>query len=100
MNLTIQKRVTQFGYLARFTTRFLAPASGKTHLAATIRSETTMRKGEKSWRIGVSPQKERIAATISTRAERMALRSLGRAAPAARASSRRPEPPPLHRAAA
>jgi hypothetical protein len=64
-------------YLVRPTSLFLAPASGKTHMAATISTAVTITKVAKSGRIGEPLQNDSTPATSSTMAERTALTSYG-----------------------
>jgi hypothetical protein len=64
-------------YLVRPTSPFFAPASEKTHMAATISTAVTITKVAKSGRTGEPLQNERTPATKSTTAERTALTSYG-----------------------
>jgi hypothetical protein len=65
-------------HFARLTS-FFAPASGKTHMAATISTAMTITKVAKSGRIGEPLQNESTPATKSTMADRTALTSYGTA---------------------
>src|SRR4030081_1874347 len=66
-------------YFAFFNSPFFTPASGKIHIATTMKTAVTMTKIEKSGRIGEPLHQARTAATIRTMTETAALTSLGMA---------------------
>src|SRR5262252_930388 len=72
-------RAQAISYFAFLTSPFFTPASGKTHIAATMNTAVAMTKIESSGRIGDPLQNASTAATISATAETAALTSVGTA---------------------
>src|SRR5215468_10129239 len=66
-------------YFAFLTSPFFTPASGKTHMAATMNTAVPMTNVESPGRIGDPLQNASTAATISATAESTALTSFGMA---------------------